>query len=158
MRWHSVTGGKWPQKMIHENALSKQKWKSNHNFMMCWVLLGICHADPDHATSAPFSSTAQQWERDGIQKPCTSPFLGSTRPLDPRADREHTRQQDDVPAFAILAGNSNPCLPPLPALSASPLPFCQDLENLCTSIPGMTGHLNTSSTHEGSSRAAGLPA
>lgn len=89
--------------MLHEDALSRQKWKSNCSFMMCWALLGICHTAPDRATSVPFSSTAcliippaQQWEKDGIHKPCTSPFLGSTKPLDPRAGREPTRQQDDV--------------------------------------------------------------
>lgn len=49
-----------PQEMLHEDALSRQKWESNHNFMMCWAPLGICQADPDCATSMllPFSSTA----------------------------------------------------------------------------------------------------
>lgn len=119
VHWPSVTGGRWPQGMLHEDALSRQKWKNNCN-LGCWDLLGICHADPDHAASVPFSSTAclisppaQQWERDDIHKPCTSPFLGSTKPLDPRAGWEHTRQQDD-PAFPTLAGNSKPCLPPVP--------------------------------------------
>lgn len=163
--WPSVTGGRWQQGMLHEDALSRQKWKSNCSFMMCWALLGVCHAAPDRATSVPFSSTAcliippaQQWEKDGIHKPCTSPFLGSTKPLDPRAGREPTRQQDDVPAFPTLAGNSKPCLPPLPALSAAPLPFWHGLEDPRTPILGMRGHSNSSSTHEGSSRAALLPA
>lgn len=151
--------------MLHEDALSRQKWKSNRSVMMCWALLGVCHAAPGRATSLPFSSTAclistpaQQWGRDGIAKPCTSPFLGSTEPLDPRAGREHSRQQDDVPAFPTLAGNSKPCLPPLPARSDSLLPFWQGLENPCAPIPGTMGHSNSSSTHEGNSRAAELPA
>lgn len=165
MHWPSVGGGRWLQGMLHEDAVSRQKWKSNHNFMMCWALLGVCHADPDCATSVPFSSTAclisppaQQWERDDIHKPCTSPFLSSTMPLHPRAGREHTRQQDDVPAFPTLAGNSKPCLPPLPALSVPPLPFWQGLENPCTPIPATTGHSNPSLSHESSSTAARLPA
>ena len=81
MRWPSVTGGRWQQGMLHEDALSGHEWKSNHNFPMCWALLGGYHAAPDCASSLPFNGTAclisppaQQWERDGIPKPCTSPF------------------------------------------------------------------------------------
>lgn len=68
--------------MLCEDALSRHKWKSNHNFLMCWALLGGYHAASDHASSLLFNGTAclispsaQQWERDGIPKPWTTPFL-----------------------------------------------------------------------------------